>query len=188
MSTVIGTERVGQRIYVVGDSYAIRDRLKRIGCHWDGDRRQWWIGAAKGAEIEALIGRAATEAPPKEDLDAARVKAKVEYKGRTYYAIAETRDGAKMRLVTMDGSVDFWAATGECKTLKTYAPRTRTWRGRTETSYTTLGSIRRFVAEIKEAKATGAPTCAECGRPGELIEDLEDGMLKHRGCCDIPSC
>lgn len=27
--------------------------------------------------------------------------------------------------------------------------------------------------------------CAECGRPGPLVADLEDGLLKHRNCCDI---
>jgi len=28
--------------------------------------------------------------------------------------------------------------------------------------------------------------CAACGRPGSLVEDLEDGLLKHAGCCDMP--
>lgn len=28
--------------------------------------------------------------------------------------------------------------------------------------------------------------CAECGRPGALVIDMEDGMPKHYRCCDIP--
>lgn len=28
--------------------------------------------------------------------------------------------------------------------------------------------------------------CAECGRPGRLVADLEDGLMKHYNCCDIP--
>ena len=28
--------------------------------------------------------------------------------------------------------------------------------------------------------------CAACGRDGELVDDLEDGLLKHYRCCDMP--
>jgi hypothetical protein len=28
--------------------------------------------------------------------------------------------------------------------------------------------------------------CAECGKPGTLVPDDEDGLLKHWKCCDIP--
>lgn len=27
--------------------------------------------------------------------------------------------------------------------------------------------------------------CAACGQPGSLVEDMEDGLRKHRGCCDL---
>ncbi len=48
---------------------------------------------------------------------------------------------------------------------------------------------------IKSTKSSYTPTaggsnrnvCAECGRGGRLVEDLEDGIMKHYGCCDIPS-
>jgi hypothetical protein len=29
-------------------------------------------------------------------------------------------------------------------------------------------------------------TCAECGRGGALVQDMEDGLLKHYSCCDMP--
>lgn len=32
----------------------------------------------------------------------------------------------------------------------------------------------------------GGRVCAECGRGGKLVADLEDGLLKHYRCCDIP--
>jgi hypothetical protein len=35
-------------------------------------------------------------------------------------------------------------------------------------------------------RSAGGGTCAECGRGGSLVEDMEDGLMKHRGCCDIP--
>ena len=28
--------------------------------------------------------------------------------------------------------------------------------------------------------------CAECGRGGPLVRDMEDGLMKHWRCCDIP--
>ena len=30
------------------------------------------------------------------------------------------------------------------------------------------------------------PVCAECGKGGSLVADLEDGLMKHRRCCDLP--
>lgn len=29
--------------------------------------------------------------------------------------------------------------------------------------------------------------CAACGRGGHLVEDMEDGLMKHYSCCDMPS-
>ena len=33
---------------------------------------------------------------------------------------------------------------------------------------------------------SGGERCAECGKRGPLVADLEDGLMKHYGCCDIP--
>ena len=35
-------------------------------------------------------------------------------------------------------------------------------------------------------RASGGRVCAECGKGGALVADLEDGLLKHYRCCDIP--
>lgn len=37
-----------------------------------------------------------------------------------------------------------------------------------------------------EPKRGGRDVCCECGRPGKLVSDLEDGLMKHVNCCDIP--
>jgi hypothetical protein len=203
MPSLLRVERVGQRAYVVGDSFAIKDQLKSAGCHWDGDRRQWWIGATKAAAVETIVAAAgtapATDAAAKGVPDDTRLVAKAKYKGRTYYCpwVGQTKSGEyKARLVTLDGSLDFWATAArpneQCDgngdvaaIVKTYAPRERTFRGHTHTEYTTIGSIRSFVDREKRNRDEGGAVCAECGTSGELVRDLEDGMLKHRHCCDI---
>jgi hypothetical protein len=164
-------------------------RLEALGGHWDGDRRAWWVGAAKASEAEALVARLAAvpwPAPgaprPAEDPDSIRLTGKGRYKGRVYYAGAITRDGTRVRLLTLpDASgkyLDFWVP---CSEVKRYQPRE--YRGRIE--YTTLGSIARFLAREQRARPAGEPVCAECGKSGELVADLEDGQLEHRRCCDI---
>ena len=35
-------------------------------------------------------------------------------------------------------------------------------------------------------QSRGGNVCAECGRCGALVADLEDGLMKHYNCCDIP--
>jgi hypothetical protein len=44
------------------------------------------------------------------------------------------------------------------------------------------------VTGARGAKHIGSrgATCAECGRGGPLVQDLEDGLMKHYRCCDIP--
>lgn len=212
----IKIERSKGRVYIVGDTYSAKDRIKALGGHWDGDRRAWWVGAAKVSEAEALVAKlngdatasgGATNnaaAPAKEDADGIRLVGKAKYKGRTYYArwIGECKSGDyKARLITLDQSLDFWAAcarphetqhdgSGDVAVIvKTYQAReVRYGYGRhSRTEYTTLGSIKRFIERESRNRADGGPVCAECGKTGELILDHEDGAMKHRNCCDIPS-
>jgi len=172
----------GQRVYLEGDTFSLKDRIKSIGGKWDADRRAWWVGAVKAQQAQALVDTATSAPPPSNKPgDDTRIKAKVKYKGRTYYVIAEGSD--RCRLTVLDGSIDFWADKNACELLKTYSPRE--YRGRAE--YTTLGSIRRFIESQKRAEASGLPACAACGKRGRLVEDLEDGLLKCAGCADIPA-
>lgn len=185
----ITLQRDGQRVYLTGDTFAIKDQIKGMGGHWDVDRRSWWVGIAKQAEAERLAASTPSASPdalrPKQDPSDIRLTGKGKYKGRSYFLGSRTRDGAKVRCLTLPDDkgdyLDFWAAIAEVTVEKTYSPRE--YRGRTE--YTTLGSIASFVAREKRTRADGGETCAECGKSGELVQDLEDGMMKHRRCCDI---
>jgi hypothetical protein len=176
----LGTEVVGKRVYVTGNSYPVKDRLKAAGCHWDGDRRQWWIGLGKEAAIAAIVGGLnGTEV--KEDSSRA-VYGKVRYKDRSYYVIGtSSREALRLRLTVLDGSLDFWVDESLCQWEKRY--QAREYRGRTE--HQTLGGIRRFIERAKQAERDGEERCAECGGFGDLVTDLEDGLRKHRRCCDI---
>ncbi len=191
--------------------------LKELGVHWDPDSRRWWISSAKKDQVAAILAAhqfdprkaldraaaadqaeeagASPEAAaklreaPREDISTCRIYAQVEYKGRRYYVIAETKDLSRCRLATLDGSLVFWADCSACNLLKRYEPREvwdgRRYSGTTRTEYQTIGSMRRFVEREKRNRADGGAVCAECGKSGELVRDLEDGLLKHRGCCDI---
>lgn len=193
---MITLEKVGQRVYLVGDTFAVKAQIKSMGGHWDGERRAWWVGAKKATEAEALVAALtpAAGSPPaprvKQDPNDIRLTGKGRYKGREYFAGSITRDGLKVRLLTLPDAkgdyLDFWAPCSEVEQTKEYRPRERTFRGRTETSYTTLGGIAKFVAEQRRAEAAGEPACVACGKRGELIRDLEDGGMKCYGCCDMP--
>lgn len=82
MSIQIQSE--GQRVYVVGDTYAVRSQIKALGAHWDGERKAWWLGAAKRAAAEALVASlAAAPAAPAPYAPAAD-EAMVRVDGNTY--------------------------------------------------------------------------------------------------------
>lgn len=172
---MITLERVGRRVYVAGDSYAVRDRLRAAGCHWDAERRQWWIGTAGASAVEAIAADAAAApaaAAPRGVPDDARVSARVEVEGRRLYLIARSGDGRRLRVCSLDGSVDRWVDADAARVLRTYPPRR--YRGREE--HTTIGSLRRFVARQREIegaarssspaelRAAGWRECWECGR------------------------
>jgi hypothetical protein len=183
MTTTSGItlEKVESRVYFSGNTYPVKDQIKRLGGHWDGDRKQWWVGAAKADEAANLVaGIKDAPAAKTGPADKTRVHAKVEYKGRTYYVIGESAD--RCRLTVLDGTIDFWADKSACKMLKEYTPREqwdgRHYSGRTEMVYTTLGSLRRFVARLKRQEASGVHSA--CGRndcrrlSGEWCSDCHD--------------
>jgi hypothetical protein len=202
----ITLETVGRRLYFRGAPFSANERLREF-CgpgHFDRDRKAYWCASSKREDAEKLIASLASAPEPAEDPDDIKVVGKARYKAKTYYVrwVGQCRDGAyKARLCSLDGKLDFWAAcarpgescdgSGDAAAIvKTYQPREvwdgRRYSGRTVTQHMTLGRIRRFLDEQREARASGEPTCAECGRPGELVADLEDGCLKHYRCCDIP--
>ncbi len=190
----LAIEIEGTRAYITGDSYAYRTQLKSAGCHWDGDRKQWWIGVAKRANVEAIVtGPAPESAPQREQREApgedAAVAGRATYKGKTYYVAGriergrtryddhvrpvETRDGAKVLLYFRDGSSSFWAARSEVQVVRSYQRPT---------------TIARLRAYAEEAKSHGTDECScrchrepNAGRPGSTLYD---------GCdrCGCESC
>lgn len=235
MSQSISIERAGARVYFGGNTYTVKDRIKALGGHWDADRRQWWVGAKKLAQAEALVaelacastpasavaaasvglvpdapagvvadaldeaGRAKDAAAvrrPKQDPHDIRLTGKGRYKGREYYAGAVTKDGARVRLLTLPDAngnyLDFWADCSQVEQTKRYEPREvwdgRRYSGRTRTVHTTLGSIADFIRDQRQERQAGTPACPVCGVRGrELVHDLETGMNCCRGCCDMPA-
>lgn len=171
----VTAQKEGRRVYLVGLPFAAKDRAKDMGGKWDADRRLWWVGSGKAAEAEALVAELnAAPADPaapkaKQKPDDIRLTGKGEYKGKAYYLGARTRDGLRVRCLTLpDASgdyLDFWADVTAVTVQKTYTPRERTFRGRTETEYTTLGGIARFLARQRNP-ATARGQCTECGSWG----------------------
>jgi hypothetical protein len=193
----------GRRIYVkTAFGEPIVEKLKDLGAKWDGEVKCWWLGKAKKDAVEELLVSAdrekdegGGEAPAKQDPHTIRLTGKGRYKGRIYYAGSMTKDGQKVRLLTLPDAkgefLDFWASCSEVEEVKRYEPRQvwdgRRYSGKTKTVYTTLGGIAEFSAREKSNKAAGMGVCSGCGKTGDLVSDLEDGLMKHRHCCDMPS-
>jgi hypothetical protein len=190
---------VGSRLYVVGNTYSIKDRLKSIGCHWDADRKQWWIGKAKEAQLSAIVSTVAAQTtatgyvkPTPEQLAAKPCTGKAEYKGRTYYVVGYSERTGKLHLTVLDCSIEFWAAIADCKIVKRYEGRENYRTGRTE--HQTVGGIRRFIERQKnEADAGGKPDedtylrdgewltkgCAECSRRGTMCASCHHDVYDY---------
>ncbi len=174
----IELKKEGARIYIVGNTFAVKDRLKSelglSGKNFDGEKKCWWCGATKLAAAEKLVaelngaaagtGSANKPATTKQNPDDIRLTGKGRYKGKVYFAGAVTKDGARVRLLTLPNDkgefLDFWADTAQVEEVKRYEPRE--YRGRT--TYTTLGSIARFVEKAKRAEASGDVLPESLGR------------------------
>lgn len=183
MTVQISTEKVGARIYVVGNTFAVKSQLKDAGCHWDGDRKQWWIGAAKAAAIASLVGSVDGKEikPGKEELGDRPCTGKVEYKGRIYFVIGRSEKTGKLWLTVLDCSIDFWTAESECKWVKRYQAREDYRTGRDV--HQTVGGIRRFIEKSKRDDAAIKSGCT----PDGWCLDHEDGCIKPRHECDMPA-
>lgn len=183
MSITLQVEKA--RIYFIGNTFPMKDKIKAIGGHWDGDRKAWWVGSAKADAAKKLVdGTASVSASEnasdgKKVADDAKVIAKANYKGRTYYVLwmGRCQSGAeKARLTVLDGSIDFWVDLSLVEITKRYEPRRKfAGYGRGEVDvYQTLGGLRRFMEKLKR------------GDGPELHLDLEDGQMKPYAECDIP--
>jgi hypothetical protein len=175
MTITLNTE--GRRTYLSGNTYEHRDAIKAAGGRWDAEQKSWWFGKRDAAE--ALLARLVATPAPTTSTSAApysgEVRGKAEYKERTYYVrwAGTTKRGEAVRLVTLDGKIDFWAPADAVVWVKHYGKRDD-YRG----TYPTLEGIRDFVARNKrESTATGID-CWKCRREsqnGNLRRHLHDG-------------
>jgi hypothetical protein len=104
------------RLYFVGETFSVKDKLKALGARWDADRRQWWIaeGARKAAEtLLATLADMPTE--KKEEAPALReaepVIGKAVYKNNEYWVLwkgVTARGNESVRLAFLDGKSHFW--------------------------------------------------------------------------------
>lgn len=152
-------ETAGRRHYIIGNTFAVKDQLKEAGCKWDPDRKAWWTGKRELADqLQSSLSGASSsssDARSGDDPEKITVVAKARYKDRVYFVrwMGHTKRGAEAaRLVSFDGKLDFWKDLAEIQIIKTYG-RKNFRSGRIE--YPTLGSIREFAEQAKQAKAEG---------------------------------
>ena len=174
----ISIEKVGRRSYLVGNTFAIKDRIKNAGGHWDGDKRAWWVSSAEKA-LELAGHPSASggggESAPAGGVglgDGDRVAGKATYKGKSYLLVWEgtTSRGQAAKLAFSDGSKVFWANGGEYQVTKHYEVQRDRRSGRDE--YMTFGVLKRLREKYKRARAQGNDDgiangqryeCPECG-------------------------
>jgi hypothetical protein len=156
MPVKLETKKIGNRVYLEGNTYALREKLKNLGFHWDAEERKWWIGSSKQSVVEKLIA----EMDGKEiveDIGKCRVQGKVRYKGNIWYIIGSTvsqdyyaykvhgpmhMGGYRLRLASLDGKKHFWVDGAECELLKAYRTPERK-------PPMTLDDLRRFIEDVK---------------------------------------
>jgi len=201
MNNAITVETQGRRHYIRGNTFPIKDRLRAAGCKWDSDAKAWWTGKLETAVelVQGTCGQPANDAPPTTPApdsdrgadraapgESAIVAARVTYQGRTYYALGRlvrgrtrwddtveavsTRDHQKVLISFRDGSKSFWAARDEVQVVKSY--------GRP----TTIGKLKRFAEEAKQARADGNDDGIPSGRSYEC-EECGERVTRGQGSC-----
>ncbi len=153
------------RIYLRGNTYPAKDKIKAAGGHWDADERAWWVGKAKLTAAQEIAGAVSTSSAPQkpESLsDETAIRGKAAYKGKSGYLIlwiGTTSRGEAVKLAFRDGSKVFWADKADVVVEKTY--QDREWRGRTEPGMT-FGRLNRLRDEYAAAKKDGLEACHKC--------------------------
>jgi len=133
----------GRRIYVTTVyGHPIIAKLKELGAKWEPETKRWWVGSGKEAEVAQLCANLENSEKEKENPADIRIHAKATYKGRTYYIrdYFHGENGTRARLISLDGSIEFWKGTAEIEITKRY-PNYRV---------TTLRSIQAYIEKMKE--------------------------------------
>lgn len=163
----------GQRVYVRGDTYPLREVLRGLGAKWDPEVRAWWVGRTRADALAQALEEAGRQnshgsalgSAPGED---AVVAGRAEYRGRPCYlagrvirgrtrwddevATVETRDGGRVLLYSVDGARQWWGGREEVRVVKAYQrPQT-------------IGGLRRFAERVRENGGIHPNACPHCGQ------------------------
>lgn len=185
----------GRRHYLLGDTYAIKDKLRNAGAKWDADRRAWWTGKKDVAErfAGAAAQPAVSEVAPASDRAADRltddssIAGKATYKGKTYLLVweGETKRGQAAKLAFADGSKIFWANHGEYQVTKRYQERdVRGAYGRStgRTESMTFGRLQSLRESYAKAKAEGNDDGIRNGQ-SYYCEECGERVVRGQGSC-----
>lgn len=186
---MIRVEQDGRRFYIVGDTYPIKDKLRAAGARWDSERRSWWTGkqevadrlVAEGTANGATSNGAMNGDRPRETVgeDDRVIGGRGMYKDKTYYLVGREERGAtryddcvslvqsrtgKLKLVSRDGSLVFWADQNLVTVQSTYR------------SLKSIGSLREYAARKRQEQETGECSCSchrgrNAGQPGSTLYD-----------------
>lgn len=101
------------RIAITGNTYPVKDKLKALGCKWDGARKCWVATSEDmAAKARAIVGNTPLNSPPQQDLgpvDAAAECAKHGRKALSDKTVPFRRASSKAANET---GTTFW---GKCK-------------------------------------------------------------------------
>lgn len=174
-------EQIGSRLYVTGTPFALKDSLKAAGCHWDTDRRAWWIGATKRNKIEHLIAQPIASASEEEQQaerlkhDQQNILGTAKFNSKSYYLVGSgtSARGEWVRLLFRDGSQTFFKPSSEVEIVKRYAKPT------------TLAKLQAFAEKLKienDPSAAIVEECWECGAQYKTFGNVESGNMGCRRC------
>lgn len=74
----------GRRVYLVGNTYSLRDAIKDIGGHWDADAKAWWVASSKRSAAEAVLAKAEETSKARTEARASLTGPMMRIEGNTY--------------------------------------------------------------------------------------------------------
>ena len=177
----------GKRIYVEGNTFPVKDKLKSIGAKWDADARCWWIGTGKKADLDQMLTEMpapiATPVVPQHQsqgmTNETKIQGKATYNGKEYFLLysGDTGRGYGVRLASLDGTLMFWAKEpNNVQVTKRYETSSGDRRGYGRKDAMTWGAMQRLRFTYKRQMAEGK-VCLMCGSP--RCESFSGGLCEN---------
>jgi hypothetical protein len=163
-------KQVGQRIYLIGNTYPVRNLIRESGGKWDPVEKLWYVGLQvreRAEQIAAMIDAQPVTQQEHPEFDRKRtpIKGRAKYKGKGGYLVlweGMTRRGSEaVKLAFRDGSKTFWADAAQVTITKRYG-REDYRTGRIE--YPTLESLDWYAKKARERETNGEESCWRCAK------------------------